>query len=150
MNGIFQITRPIYSGPAYQAGLRSGDAIIAVGKDGKIILWNPAAQRVFGFTAADAVGQSLDLIIPERFREQGDQRQERGEDGQHRVVGQGRGQVGALVPPELGEGLLGGVLPGRLGQLARGVWLAAVVFVWCGLRLVDAGSLACHGVVSCQ
>lgn len=47
----------------------AGDAIIAVGKDGKIILWNPAAQRVFGFTAADALGQSLDLIIPERFRE---------------------------------------------------------------------------------
>jgi PAS domain S-box-containing protein len=47
----------------------AGDAIIAVGNDGKIILWNPAAERVFGFTAADAVGQSLDLIIPERFRE---------------------------------------------------------------------------------
>ncbi|MBK9384497.1 MAG: PDZ domain-containing protein [Planctomycetes bacterium] len=30
LNGIFQITRPIYSGPAYQAGLRSGDAILAV------------------------------------------------------------------------------------------------------------------------
>jgi len=47
----------------------AGDAIIAVGKDGKIVLWNPAAERIFGFTAADAVGQSLDLIIPERFRE---------------------------------------------------------------------------------
>ena len=47
----------------------AGDAIIAVGKDGKIILWNPAAERIFGFTAQDAVGQSLDLIVPERFRE---------------------------------------------------------------------------------
>ncbi len=47
----------------------AGDAIIAVGKDGKIILWNPAAERIFGFTAKDAVGQSLDLIVPERFRE---------------------------------------------------------------------------------
>ena len=47
----------------------AGDAIIAVGSDGKIILWNPAAERIFGFTAADALGQSLDLIIPERFRE---------------------------------------------------------------------------------
>jgi len=47
----------------------AGDAIIAVGSDGKIILWNPAAERIFGFTAADAIGQSLDLIIPERFRE---------------------------------------------------------------------------------
>jgi len=47
----------------------AGDAIIAVGKDGKIVLWNPAAERIFGFTSADAIGQSLDLIIPERFRE---------------------------------------------------------------------------------
>ena len=47
----------------------AGDAIIAVGSDGKIVLWNPAAERIFGFTAADATGQSLDLIIPERFRE---------------------------------------------------------------------------------
>jgi len=47
----------------------AGDAIIAVGQDGKIVLWNPAAERIFGFTGADAVGQSLDLIIPERFRE---------------------------------------------------------------------------------
>ena len=47
----------------------AGDAIIAVGGDGKIVLWNPAAVRIFGFTGADAIGQSLDLIIPERFRE---------------------------------------------------------------------------------
>ncbi|HEX6769199.1 MAG TPA: PAS domain-containing protein [Candidatus Binatia bacterium] len=47
----------------------AGDAIIAVDSDGKIVLWNPAAERIFGFTGADAMGQSLDLIIPERFRE---------------------------------------------------------------------------------
>jgi len=47
----------------------AGDAIIAVASDGKIVLWNPAAERIFGFTAAHAIGQSLDLIIPERFRE---------------------------------------------------------------------------------
>lgn len=47
----------------------AGDAIIAAGADGRIIFWNPAAERIFGFTAAEAVGRSLDLIIPERFRE---------------------------------------------------------------------------------
>ena len=36
---------------------------------GRIVLWNPAAERLFGFTEAEAVGRSLDLIIPERFRE---------------------------------------------------------------------------------
>jgi PAS domain S-box-containing protein len=32
------------------------------------VYWNPAAERIFGFTEAEAVGQSLDLIIPERHR----------------------------------------------------------------------------------
>lgn len=47
----------------------AGDAIIAAGPDGRIIFWNPAAERIFGFTPEEAVGRSLDLIIPERFRE---------------------------------------------------------------------------------
>jgi PAS domain S-box-containing protein len=47
----------------------AGDGIIAAGADGKIIFWNPAAERIFGYAAEEAVGQSLDLIIPERFRE---------------------------------------------------------------------------------
>ena len=46
-----------------------GDAIIVADVAGLIVLWNPAAERLFGFTAAEAVGRSLDLIIPERFRE---------------------------------------------------------------------------------
>ena len=53
----------------FEAWVRAaGDAIIAAGGDGKIILWNPAATRVFGFTAEEALGRSLDLIIPERLR----------------------------------------------------------------------------------
>jgi len=47
----------------------AGDAIIVADGDGRILLWNPAAERLFGFTATEAVGGSLDLIIPERFRE---------------------------------------------------------------------------------
>lgn len=46
----------------------AADAIIAAGADGRIIFWNAAAQRIFGFTAEEALGQSLDVIIPERFR----------------------------------------------------------------------------------
>ena len=46
----------------------AADAIIAAGADGAIIFWNPAATRIFGFSADEALGQSLDLIIPERFR----------------------------------------------------------------------------------
>ena len=45
-----------------------GDAIVISGKDGNITLWNPAAERMFGFTESEAMGQSLDLIIPDRLR----------------------------------------------------------------------------------
>jgi PAS domain S-box-containing protein len=46
-----------------------GDAIVVSGANGAINLWNPAAERLFGFTQAEALGNSLDLIIPERLRE---------------------------------------------------------------------------------
>ena len=46
----------------------AGDAIIAADPEGRIVSWNPAAERIFGFTALEALGQTLDLIIPERFR----------------------------------------------------------------------------------
>jgi len=45
-----------------------GDAVIASDPGGTITMWNPAAERIFGFTQAEALGQSLDLIIPERHR----------------------------------------------------------------------------------
>jgi PAS domain S-box-containing protein len=48
--------------------LAAGDAIIAADADGSIVFWNPAAERMFGYTENEALGQSLDLIIPERFR----------------------------------------------------------------------------------
>ena len=37
----------------------AGDAIIAADTDGKILLWNPAAERIFGFTAEDASATPL-------------------------------------------------------------------------------------------
>ncbi len=61
----------------------AADAIIAAGADGKILFWNPAAARIFGFTAEEALGQSLDLIIPERFRA-------RHWEGYHDVMASGR------------------------------------------------------------
>jgi len=47
----------------------SGDAIIVADPDGTIRFWNPAAERIFGFTADEAIGGSLDLIVPEPFRD---------------------------------------------------------------------------------
>jgi len=44
------------------------DAIIAADAAGRIVLWNAGAERLFGHPAAQVLGQSLDLIIPEPFR----------------------------------------------------------------------------------
>jgi len=44
------------------------EALIFSDLKGIIRRWNPGAETVFGFTAAESIGQSLDLIIPERLR----------------------------------------------------------------------------------
>jgi PAS domain S-box-containing protein len=47
----------------------AGDAIMVSDAAGAIVLWNKASERIFGFTEAEALGQSLDLIIPQRQRQ---------------------------------------------------------------------------------
>jgi PAS domain S-box-containing protein len=44
------------------------DAIVASDHRGTITFWNPGAARIFGYTREEALGQSLDLIIPENLR----------------------------------------------------------------------------------
>jgi PAS domain S-box-containing protein len=46
----------------------SPDAILVCDRSGTIRFWNAAAERVFGFSATDALGVSMNLIIPERLR----------------------------------------------------------------------------------
>jgi PAS domain S-box-containing protein len=46
----------------------ASDAIIAADRNGIITFWNAGAERIFGHPSGEAVGQSLDLIIPERLR----------------------------------------------------------------------------------
>ena len=45
------------------------DAVIFADTDGVIRVWNAAATALFGFTAEEALGEGLDLIVPERFRD---------------------------------------------------------------------------------
>ena len=45
------------------------DAVVVADANGAIRFWNPAAERLFGYTKPEALGNSLDLIVPERFRE---------------------------------------------------------------------------------
>jgi PAS domain S-box-containing protein len=44
------------------------DAVIVADTEGVIRLWNKGAETVFGYSSAEALGQTLDLIVPERFR----------------------------------------------------------------------------------
>ena len=43
-------------------------ALIVADRQGAIVAWNRASEVMFGYTAAEALGQSLDLIIPEHLR----------------------------------------------------------------------------------
>ena len=48
---------------------QAADAIIYADTRGAVQVWNEAAETLFGFTASEVRGQSLDLIIPEHLRE---------------------------------------------------------------------------------
>jgi len=63
------------------------DAIIFADREGTIRLWNPGAEALFGYTASEAVGQNLDLIIPERLRR-------RHWDGYQKVMATGETRYG--------------------------------------------------------
>lgn len=47
----------------------AADAIIYADAEGRIAFWNKAAERIFGFSAAEAQGKTLDIIIPEKLRD---------------------------------------------------------------------------------
>jgi len=44
------------------------DGVLYADRQGLIRLWNAGAERIFGFTAAEVLGKSLDVIVPERLR----------------------------------------------------------------------------------
>jgi PAS domain S-box-containing protein len=47
----------------------AADAVLFTDREGAIRLWNAGAERIFGWTAEEAIGKSMDLIIPERLRD---------------------------------------------------------------------------------
>jgi PAS domain S-box-containing protein len=60
-----------------------GDAIITKTFDGRITSWNRAAERLFGFTAEEAIGQSIGIIVPPGCRDEIDRLLERSAKGEH-------------------------------------------------------------------
>jgi PAS domain S-box-containing protein len=69
---------------------QSPDAIVFADRDGVIRLWNLGAEALFGFSAAEVIGRSLDIIVPERFRQAH-------WDAFHRAVATGRTRPGDSV-----------------------------------------------------
>jgi PAS domain S-box-containing protein len=46
-----------------------GEAVIISDRDENILFWNASAQRIFGYSQDEALGKTLSIITPERFRE---------------------------------------------------------------------------------
>ncbi len=67
-----------------------GDGLVVCDAAGTIVFWNAAATRIFGFSEAEALGVSLDLIIPQR-------QQQRHWDGYHQTMATGRTRYGSDV-----------------------------------------------------
>lgn len=66
------------------------DAIIFADRDGRIELWNSGAEAIFGYSAEEAAGRSLDLIIPEKQRK-------RHWEGYHKVMATGSTRYGKTL-----------------------------------------------------
>ncbi len=63
------------------------DGILFADRDGIVRLWNLGAEAIFGYTAQEALGQNLDLIVPEKLRE-------RHWEGYQRVMDTGKTRYG--------------------------------------------------------
>ena len=68
----------------------SADAIMVCDAKGLIIFWNEASERMFGFTKQEAIGQSLDIIIPQK-------QQARHWEGYHITMASGITKYGTSV-----------------------------------------------------
>jgi PAS domain S-box-containing protein len=65
----------------------SQDGMLFADTEGIIRLWNSGAETIFGYSARETLGQSLDLIVPEKLRE-------RHWEGYHRVMDNGETRYG--------------------------------------------------------
>ncbi len=85
----------------------AGEAIIIADDRGHIISWNPAAERLFGYSEAEVVGRPLTLLMPARYREPHQQGLERiRATGASRLIGKtvelhGLNKAGEEFPLEL-------------------------------------------------
>lgn len=71
---------------------QTSDIVIHADREGVIRFWNTAAEALFGYAAEEALGQTLDIIIPDRFREAH-------WEGFHRAVSTGETKYEAQLLP---------------------------------------------------
>jgi len=64
------------------------DGILLADRDGIIKVWNSGAEKIFGYAKEEAIGESLDLIVPEKLRE-------RHWEGYHKVMATGETRYGS-------------------------------------------------------
>jgi PAS domain S-box-containing protein len=55
---------------AAQLVTKTGDGVIIAGNDGTILEWNDAATRIFGWSREQAVGENIDMLIPDNQKDQ--------------------------------------------------------------------------------
>lgn len=89
------------------------DAIVTIDEVGRIQTFNHAAERIFGYTAAEAVGKNVSLLMPDPYRQHHDEylRRHR-ETGETRIIGKprefsGRRKDGTVFPLELSVSAVG-------------------------------------------
>lgn len=102
------------------------DAIVLVDPNGVIRLWSGGAETMFGYAAADAIGQTLDLIVPPEYRDAH-------WNGFRRAIASGHASAEGTVGPFPALHATGDIIPrnGRLTLIRApqtGVVAAVVVF----------------------
>ena len=107
---------------AAEAADSSDDAIVSSSLDGTIMSWNPAAERLYGWTAAEAIGQNIEMIVPEAQQSEHSMFMDRlagGERIDHLETTRSRkddfrAQVSLTISP----------IDGSDGQVAGAIWIA--------------------------
>lgn len=101
----------------------TNDAIISSNEQGRILSWNPAAEKMFGYSEQEAIGRPLSIIIPPQFREQHEQ-------GIRRVAGGGAQHVIGKAVELRGLHKEGLVFP---IELSLSTWKKKGRFCFCGI-----------------
>jgi len=92
MNGSSRVSQSAFAFDSMSGQIvrNTRDAVIFADKDGVIRLWNGGAEEIFGYKEEEALGRTLDLIIPESLRT-------RHWGGYHRVMDTGQTKYGKDV-----------------------------------------------------